>query len=147
VRQLDDSFLTLRIYNGFRTNAGKPDKEYALTIPGITNPIRVGFTPFFRFSTFTRDKKSVDMSKPGTGGRLIMKKYAKMSDVQVTPAKFVNSTPTDYVFTIVPTVPIQPDYMIQIHFPEQIRLKVPAPLPDCSSNFIVFVEDSMTCEI
>ena len=80
-KNLDDQYKTLRIYNGFRTNAGLPKRDYSFTIPGITNPIRVGPTPFFRFSTFTRDKKSVDMSKPGTGGQLIMKIEAKMTDI------------------------------------------------------------------
>ena len=132
VEHKTDHSHTLLISNAFRRASGPGKVEYALTLPGIQNPIRTDPTESFKFATFTRDFKSVDWRK--NGARIKMIDYAKLKQVVVTLGSYTNSEVTPYTFTLVPTVPIKSAYMILFSFPPQVTLDDESF--SCSSEFI-----------
>lgn len=64
-----------------------------------------------------------------------MTDFAKLKETKVQSDKYINSWETTYTVTMVPTVPILPEYRILIALPKQVELP---ETPICFSEFAFF---------
>lgn len=64
-----------------------------------------------------------------------MTDFAKLKETKVQSDKYINSWETTYTVTMVPTVPILPEYRILIALPKQVQLP---ETPICFSEFAFF---------